>query len=374
MSKKLDSLLESFQKKYKVTIQSATDACKADRLTLDSPGLNFALGGGLVPGRVYHLQGPESGGKSTLSTYIASQVQKHYTGKNTVVYVDFEYTFDDSHAREMGLDTENNFILLRPLNGEDGFDMIMQLVDTGEIGLVIIDSTTTISSKAQVEDWQKATFGGQAKVLSDGLRTLNPHLYNNKCSLILISQERASMSMYGADFKATGGYAPKYYSSWMARVTRTGDIIDPQTKELVGIEMRVRNIKNKIGIPKRDATLKLYFNGGIRSDDEYIDYLKALGLVEQKGAYYSNPDWVSDSGVQGMKVCGLEAVKDWLHDNPKMYEKVKVMVNERIAGHTSIDEEESVEDVGDPRFTAELPCVMVDGVPTFDEDAIFGQR
>ena len=75
-----------------------------------------------------------------------------------------------------------------------------------------------------------------------------------------------------------------------------------------------------------------------------------------------------------MKVCGLEAVKDWLHDNPKMYEKVKVMVNERIAGHTSIDEEESVEDVGDPRFTAELPGVMVDGVPAFDEDAIFGQR
>ena len=203
MSKKLDNLLESFQKKYKVTIQSASEACKENRLVLDSPGLNFALGGGLVPGRVYHLQGPESGGKSTLSTYIASQVQKHYTGKNTVVYVDFEYTFDDNHAREMGLDIENNFILLRPLSGEDGFDMIMQLVDTGEVGLVIIDSTTTISSKAQVEDWQKATFGGQAKVLSDGLRTLNPHLYNNKCSLILVSQERANLGCVDENTKVT---------------------------------------------------------------------------------------------------------------------------------------------------------------------------
>lgn len=176
-------------------------------------------------------------------------------------------------------------------------------------------------------------------------------------------------SMYGPDFKATGGYAPKYYSSWMARVTRTGDIVDPQTKELVGIEMRVRNIKNKIGIPKRDATLKLYFNGGIRSDDEYIDYLKALGLVEQKGAYYSNPSWISDDGVPGMKVCGLEAVKDWLHANPKMYEKVKVMVNERIAGHTSIDEEEPAEDIGDLSDTEGINTWApgADGVPILEE-------
>lgn len=346
MSKKLDSLLESFQKKYKVTIQSASDACREERIFLDSPGLNFALGGGFVPGRIYYLQGQESGGKSALSTYIASQVQKHYE-KKVILYVDYEYSFDVAHAKEMGLDVDNNFILLRPLSGEDGFDMITQLVDTGEVGLVIIDSITTISSKAQIEDWQRATFGGQAKVLSDGLRTLNPHLYNNKCALILISQERASMSLYGAEFKGTGGYAPKYYASWMARVTRTGDITDPETKELIGIEMRVRNTKSKLGIPKRDAHLKLYFNQGIRSDDEYIDYLKALGLVEQRGAYYSNEDWISDEGELGMKVCGLEAVKEWLHKNPKMYERVKNQVNERISGYTPMDNADQEPDDSD---------------------------
>ena len=340
MGKKLDSVLDKLKSSYKVESFKAKEVCKDEVMMLDSPGMNFVLGGGWKHGYIYYLQGPESGGKTTLSTYIASQIQKKYTGKNTVVYADFEYSIQPDHLEEMGVSVDENFILLRPKTGEDGFQMITELVDTGEVGLVVIDSITTINSRAMVEDNFKATFGGGAAMLSNGLRGLNPHLYNNKCSLIMISQERQSMALYGADFKGTGGSAPKFYSSWMSRITRTGDIIDPETKDLIGIDIRCRNMKNKLGIPKRDANLKVYFHSGINSEDEYMDYLSTLGIITRAGAYYSCEAW-------GMKVRGMEAVKDFLHERPELYEKVKAQVNDLITGHTILDDNMMIDENGE---------------------------
>lgn len=190
---KLDSVLAKIQKDYKFELKSAKESSKIERITLDSPGMNFILGGGFALGRIYELSGPESGGKSTISTYIASQIQKKYKGHETVVYCDFEYSFNSEWAENMGLDVDDHFILLRPMSGEDGFEMIKELVDTGEVGLVIIDSSSSIASKAQLEDANKATFGGSAKVMANGLKLVNPYLYNNKCSMILIAQERANI-------------------------------------------------------------------------------------------------------------------------------------------------------------------------------------
>ena len=347
MSKKLDSVLEKISKLNTVTVVDTSNPNDVSKMSLDSPGLNFALGGQWVHGRVYYLQGPESGGKSTLATYIASQIQKHYEGHNTVVYLDYEYSVDLDHCRELGLDVDHNFILLRPLNGEDGFDAIKELVATDEVGLVIIDSITSMSSKAQTDDWWKATFGGQANLLSAGLRSCISWLYKYKCSMIMISQERQSMSLYGADFKGTGGFAPKYYSSWMARITRTEDITD-KDKGLIGIKIRCRNTKNKLGIAKRDANLTLYFDRGIDSEDEYLDYLKVLGIIEQRGAWFYNEEW-------GMKVAGKNGVADFLHNNPELYEKVKKQVNDMICGHTILDneEEKDTDEVWD-EYTEEL--------------------
>ena len=331
MSSKLNNVLEKLQKNYKVDIINP-DEDNTSKISFDSPGLNFALGGQWVNGRIYYLQGPESGGKSTIATYIATQIQKH-NDKKTVVYIDFEYSADLNHMEELGLDIHNNFILIRPLNGEDAFEAIKELIETDEVGLVIIDSITSMSSKSQSEDFFKATFGGQANLLSNGLRGCSPYLYKYNCSLILISQERQNVGvMYGPDFKGTGGYAPKYYSSWMARITRTEDITD-KDKGLIGIKIRCRNTKNKLGIPKRDANLTLYFKGGINSDDEYLDYLKTLGLIEQRGAWFYNEEW-------GMKVAGKNGVADFLHGRPELYEKVKKQVNDLICGHTVLDNEE----------------------------------
>lgn len=175
------------------------------------------------------------------------------------------------------------------------------------------------------------TFGGQAALCSNGLRGINPYLYKYDCSLIMISQERQSMSLYGADYKATSGQAVKYYSSWIGRVTRTEDLTDKQ-KGLIGIKMKCKCLKSKLGPGlKREAFLNLYFDRGIDSEDEYLDYLKDLGIIEQRSAWYYNEDW-------GMKVAGKNGVAEFLHNNPELYEKVKQQVNEMICGYTILDE------------------------------------
>lgn len=143
-------------------------------------------------------------------------------------------------------------------------------------------------------------------------------------------------SLYGPDYSVSaGGYAAKYYSSWIARVTRVEDIVDHG--EVIGIKMKVKNSKNKLKNPRREATLDLYYNSGIKVDDEYLDYLKLLGIIEQRGAWFYNEEW-------GMKVAGKNGVAEFLHNNPELYERVKKQVNDMICGHTILDNEEQSEE------------------------------
>lgn len=339
MSKKLDNILEKIRKTYDVKIDDPKEAGKLERMPLDSPGLNFVLGGGWVHGRIYLFSGPMAQGKSTLASYIASQIQKHYKEKPVIAYFDTEYAVDASHLEEMGVDLDENFLLIRPNDGEDAFEIMKELVDSDEVGLVILDSLTALGSKAQNTDFFKATFGGQAAMYSSALRGISSHLFNHKCSLIMISQERQNLSMWGSDTKITGGFAPSYYASWMARVTRTEDIVDKE-KGVIGLMLKVKNSKSRYGLPKREAILKLMFNGGIDSNSEYLDYLDKLGLIKRSGAWYSNDEW-------GMKVSGKQGVADFLYSNPELYEKVKKQVNDLICGHTILDNEEDTNDEDD---------------------------
>lgn len=340
---KLDALLEKAQKTMGLDIRTAREQCKLDRITLDSVGLNYILGGGFGKGRIYVLSGPFSGGKSSLATYLACQVQK-YSDKKNVVYMDFEYSFDTDHAEEMGLDIDNNFKMVRPKSGEDCYNLIQDIADTGEVGLIILDSISALSSNAQLEDDNLSGFSGSknAIVNSNGLKKILPHLNANKCSMIIICQERANVgSMYGPDFTiSSGGKATLFYSSFNARVTRTDDIIDEKTKEIVGLNIRVRNTKNKLGIPKRDANLKLYFKGGINSEEEVLDYIVQLGVVNKNGSMYEfDKDKFSFAEDMG-RIRGLDNVKEYLINHPEAFKEVKTVVNTLVYDHTIIDEQE----------------------------------
>ena len=334
MGKAFDKVFSKLKETYKVEAGTVDEVCKTPMLTLDSPSLNYIFGGGFPLGRVIMLHGKESGGKSTLSTYIASQVQRKYDGKNIVVYFDFERTFNEEHARTLGLDVSNNFYIVKPDSAEDCFMQIKEIIDTGEVGLVILDSIGAISAKSLNEDPNKATFGAVAKALSSGLKYILPTLDRNKCSLIMINQERASMEMYGPGYTLPGGTAIKYYSSWTGRLTKKEDIKDKN--EIKGIVMRVKNTKNKIANPFREALIKLYFDNGIDSEDEYLDYLVSLGLVTQKGAWFSNEEW-------GMKVSGKNGMAQVLKERPKLFEEVKKQINDILRGRNVLDDHKTIE-------------------------------
>ena len=346
--KSVASVLVLFKGAYKDAILSVDEAGTIPRLFLDSPSLNFIFGGGFGLGRILEFYGPESGGKSTLATYIAGEIQKKYTERPVVVYVDFERSFDKAYAENLGLNTgEDLFIFLRPENGETAFLMLKELLEELPVGLIIWDSIATAPSVGQVDEAFKATFGAQALMYSNGLRYLNPYLDKHKASIIMVNQERANIGvMYGPAEKTAGGYAVKFYASWRGRITRADDIKDRGIT--TGIVSRVRNTKNKMGIPKRTAELQLYFKGGFDSQSEYITFLVDLGIVKQGGAWFSNADW-------DMKVQGRKGVEEFLLARPELFESVKKQVNEMMVGTTELDREESEEEIDDevPEYIAE---------------------
>jgi RecA/RadA recombinase len=149
----LQAAITKLAKTYRAAIKDVNTAGIIQRIYLSSPQLNYLFGGGFPLGRIINFHGPESGGKSTLATYIAGELQRLRPTKKTVAYLDFERTFEKTFAEKLGLNTDpNKFILLRPENGEEGFTILEELVRTDEVGLIILDSDATMPSRNQIAD------------------------------------------------------------------------------------------------------------------------------------------------------------------------------------------------------------------------------
>ena len=192
---KLDKALDKLRENYGLALPDVKVAGAIDWLTLDSPDLNYVFGGGYPKGRIVTLQGPESGGKTALANYIGGQIQKQKDSPNVVAFVDMEHTFLEKYANVVGLDTSpDKFIFIRPKHGEEGFEIIRDLVETGEIGMFIWDSVaSTPSAKALGKEVGSATFGGTAAVMAEGLKVVNPLLSRYGVSTIFVNQVRAKI-------------------------------------------------------------------------------------------------------------------------------------------------------------------------------------
>lgn len=177
------------------------------------------------------------------------------------------------------------------------------------------------------------SFGGSAKLMSEALRKFNPLLEKYKTSMFMISQERDNIGSngYGPDYKVTGGRAIKFYASNRSRVQRVDYIKEKGI--ITGIQMRVKNEKNKAGIPYREAQLTLDFEKGFDINNEYMDFIISLGIAEQKGAWFYMPQY----GLE--KANGRDAVQDWLNHHPDEYAKVKLEVNTQLTGDTVLDQD-----------------------------------
>ena len=350
MSSAFDKLIKKVKDKAPTMIGDGTKP-SIMWAEVDSPQVTYMLGGGIPIGRMLRFRGPSSAGKSAFCNYLAGALQREVpklTGnkdKNKVIYVDFERTFEKRFAESVGvLVDEEHFVHLKPETIEDAAEVLDELVRTDEVAAIIWDSDAAAPNRTQMnDDFGKATFGGAAKSHSEFLKKFNILCADRNTTLLWISQERVNMKPMSHLPAVTGGEAPQYYSSIICRITKTDDIKD--ANGVIGIEMRVRDMKNKCSIPFREANMKLYFNGGFNSDEEYIDFLLSLGFMVQKGAYFQ-----FDYNGEHFSLQGRQKLMDWLTVHQDVYDKWKKEIKAKLSGYV---EELDKDNYATDEFTGE---------------------
>lgn len=356
-------------KNYNHGVVKADSNTLVHKIVFDSPQLTYMFGG-FSYDRIHQNFGPESSGKSSLYTYIASQLQKKMPGeierlaqeaeksgdkkkatkirtdfadKQVVIYLDYERTFDPAYAEALGLNTDDDhFILIQADSLEDGFNMIDPMVKTGSICCVIFDSDAAAPTNLDNESEVGSTgFNGAkgANTLKEVYKHFNILASNYLTPLLVVSQERANMNVMSHLPSQTGGTAIKFFASTRNRITKVDQLKDNNGND-AGIQIRVRNYKNKTGVPWRDAIMNLYFDRGFDSDAEYFDFLSEFGLITKgNGGVYSADFWNAENGVPTGKIRGAANALAWFQDpkNKDIYDELKKKVTEKLLSRNELD-------------------------------------
>lgn len=348
--------LAAVSKKIPTIVKEADQTKLVRRLSLDSPRLTYAYGGGIKIGVFHRYFGPESGGKSTVCTYIGGQFQKHLEEQfpeladhKYVVYCDIERSFDPEHAIDNGLSLDpDHFVLLQPLTIEDMAQALQPLIETNQVACVIIDSESFLSTKTTfTDDFNKPNFGSVAKSLKEFCNRFVPLASEYNTTFFVISQERAQLQMMSHAIATTGGYALKYAASTSMRARKIENLTEGS--KIIGIHMQVRNYKNKTGIPFRECEMDLYYKGGFDSTTEYVDFLKdfnedprlvPLCYAGNGGVYKSEKFGWSFRGKDNF----VEAVKNGLEGWEEIKEVVKDIISHTIEGRENTGDPEQLEE------------------------------
>lgn len=321
--------MSNINKKLPNVVRDVSVAGQTDRVILDSPRLNYVYGGGVAIGRIHRFYGPESGGKSTICTYIASQFQKKRPEHPYCVYIDFERSFDEEHAKQLGLLTDpEHFVFMQPDDIESAGSALEEMVKTGEVGTIIFDSESMASTRTVMEDeFNKANFGSGAKALKEFCNRFNILCANYGATMFIISQERAQMAVLSRAIATTGGYALRYAASTANRVKKIENLTSGS--KIVGIHMNVRNYKNKTGVPWRECEMDLYFDHGFDSNCEYVDFLKEFADDERlKHLVVAGNGGTFKSEKYGWSFRGKENFIDAIKNNQvEGWDEIKTAVN-----------------------------------------------
>jgi recombination protein RecA len=276
-----------------------------------SLGLDLALGvGGLPRGRVVEIFGPESSGKTTLALHAIAEVQRQ---GGVAAFVDAEHALDVSYARKLGIRLED-LLISQPDTGEQALEITEQLVRSGAVDLVVIDSVAALVPKAEIEgEMGDAHMGVQARLMSQALRKLTAVVSRNQTLVIFINQIRMKIGVvFGNPETTTGGHALKFYSSVRLDIRRIGAVKDGDV--VIGSRTRVKVVKNKVAPPFREAEFDIRYGVGVDRYAEAVDLAVERGVLEKAGAYYS---------LDGERVAqGRERAAEWLRSNPEAFEKV----------------------------------------------------
>lgn len=304
-----------------------------ESISTGSIGLDMALGvGGFPKGRIIEVFGPESSGKTTLALHAVAEAQKK-GGK--CAYVDAEHALDPVYARHLGVNVDE-LILSQPDTGEQALEIADTLVRSGAIDILVVDSVAALVPKAEIEgDMGDSHMGLQARLMSQALRKLTATVSKSNCIMIFINQIRMKIGVFfGNPETTTGGNALKFYASVRLDIRRIGSLKDKD--EVVGNQVRVKVVKNKVAPPFKVVDFDIIYGEGISKTGELIDMGVKIGVVEKSGAWYS---------FNGEKIGqGKEAARNYLKEHPDVADKIEQKIRNNADLVSEVTENISDED------------------------------
>lgn len=320
-NKAIDSALAQIEKQFgKGAIMRLGDSTKMNVETVSTGCLTLdkALGGGIPKGRIIEIFGPESSGKTTICLHVIAEAQR--VG-GIAAFIDAEHALDPQYAERIGVDT-TNLIVSQPDNGEQALEILETLVRSNTMDIIVVDSVAALTPKAEIEgEMGDSHMGLQARLMSQALRKLTAIVSRSKCSVIFINQLRMKIGvMFGNPETTTGGNALKFYSSVRMDIRSTGKITEGD--RVIGNNVKVKIVKNKVAAPFAIAEFDVMYNEGISKAGELLDLAVNYEFVKKSGAFYSYGDTKMGQG--------RETAKQFLKENENVYTELVAKVRETI--------------------------------------------
>ena len=291
-----------------------------DTISTGSLSLDIALGiGGLPKGRVVEIYGPESSGKTTLAIHAIAECQK----KDVIAaIIDAEHAFDRFYAEQLGVNTEE-LLISQPDNGEQALEIAENLIRSGAIDILVIDSVAALVPRSEIEgEMGDSKMGLQARLMSQALRKLTATIGRTGCCCIFINQLREKIGvMFGNPETTTGGNALKFYASIRLDIRKSGTAIKDKDGNMTGSPVKVKVVKNKLAPPFRIATFDIMFGEGISKSGEIVDLGVETEVINKSGSWFS---------YEGTKIAqGREAAKQFIEDNPELARELENKIKEK---------------------------------------------
>ncbi|MCO6486115.1 MAG: recombinase RecA [Saprospiraceae bacterium] len=322
--KALQLTVDRLEKAYgKGTIMKLGDKPEVDveSISTGSLSLDIALGTlGFPRGRVIEIYGPESSGKTTLAIHAIAECQKK---GGIAAFIDAEHAFDRSYADRLGVDTEN-LLISQPDNGEQALEIAENLIRSGAIDIIVIDSVAALVPRSEIEgEMGDSKVGLQARLMSQAMRKLTASIGRTGCCCIFINQLREKIGvMFGNPETTTGGNALKFYASQRLDIRRNGQALKDKEGNVVGNHVKVKVVKNKLAPPFRVAEFDIMYGEGISKSGELVDLGVDHNILEKSGSWYS---------YEGAKIAqGRDAAKQFMLDNPEVAAEVESRLKEKL--------------------------------------------